>query len=160
MARKAPGSLLTDEETGWLVHLASMYWVPTKPWASPGSGNSKSDKSQPLPQGTQWGWEGTDHTQDARPMQSAAVHRCRGPHGAILKADSQGCGMIFKLWNSGSSYFLKTILRTFWGSLQAFDAGLWSSSLGKSKKPKLEMLAFPQFQVFVLLWFSWANPSK
>lgn len=97
-------------------------------------------------------------------MQSACVRRCRGAHRAVLKAHSQGCGMIFKPWNSEdasvSSYCLKTPLRTFGGDLQAFDAGLWNSPLGESKKPELEMLALPQPRVLVLPWSCWANPSK
>lgn len=71
---------------------------------------------------------------------------------------------MFKPWNSEdasvSSYCLKTPLRTFGGDLQAFDAGLWNSPLGESKKPELEMLAFPQPRVLVLPWSCWANPSK
>lgn len=59
----------------------------------------------------------------------------------------ESCGMIFNPWNSEdgsvSSYCLKTALSIFWEDLQALDAGLWSSPFGESKRPNLEMLAFP-----------------
>lgn len=51
--------------------------------------------------------------------------------------------MNFKPWKSkdaslSSYYWPKTTLRTFWGDLQAFDVGHWSSHLGECMRPKLK----------------------